>query len=51
MMAAQMIQAGWTDVAVAGGADALCRFTLNGFNTLGILDRQPCQPFDANRRA
>lgn len=50
MMAAQAIRAGMIDVAVAGGADALCRFTLNGFNTLGILDRQPCQPFDANRR-
>ena len=50
MMAAQMIRAGMLDVAVAGGADALCRFTLNGFNTLGILDRQACQPFDAERR-
>ncbi len=50
MMAAQMIRAGMADVAVAGGADALCRFTLNGFNTLGILDRQLCQPFDAARR-
>jgi 3-oxoacyl-[acyl-carrier-protein] synthase-1 len=50
MMAAQMIRAGTLHVAVAGGADALCRFTLNGFNTLGILDRQACQPFDAERR-
>jgi 3-oxoacyl-[acyl-carrier-protein] synthase-1 len=50
MMAAQMIRAGMLDVAVAGGADALCRFTLNGFNTLGILDRQACQPFDGQRR-
>jgi 3-oxoacyl-[acyl-carrier-protein] synthase-1 len=50
MMAAQMIRAGMADVAIAGGADALCRFTLNGFNTLGILDRQPCQPFDGGRR-
>jgi 3-oxoacyl-[acyl-carrier-protein] synthase-1 len=50
MMAAQMIKNGMLDVAVAGGADALCRFTLNGFNTLMILDKQPCQPFDQNRR-
>lgn len=50
MLAAQMIRAGLLDVAVAGGADALSRFTLNGFNTLGILDRQLCQPFDVNRR-
>lgn len=50
MMAAQMIKSGMIDIAVAGGADALCRFTLNGFNTLMILDKQPCQPFDQNRR-
>ncbi|MBL7719722.1 MAG: beta-ketoacyl-[acyl-carrier-protein] synthase family protein [Flavipsychrobacter sp.] len=50
MMAAQMIEAGMLDVAVAGGADCLSRFTLNGFNTLMILDRQQCQPFDNNRR-
>ncbi len=50
MMAAQMIRSGMVDVAIAGGADALCRFTLNGFNTLGILDRQLCQPFDGGRR-
>jgi 3-oxoacyl-[acyl-carrier-protein] synthase-1 len=50
MMAAQAIRAGMADIAVAGGADALCLFTLNGFNTLGILDRSPCQPFDADRR-
>ena len=50
MMATQMIKAGMLDMAIAGGADALCRFTLNGFNTLMILDKQPCQPFDQNRR-
>lgn len=50
MLAGQAIRAGLIDVAVAGGADSLCRFTLNGFNTLGILDRQLCQPFDAGRR-
>lgn len=50
MMAAQMIENGMLDVAIAGGADCLSRFTLNGFNTLMILDKQPCQPFDNNRR-
>ena len=34
---------------VAGGTDALCRFTLNGFNSLSVLDREPCRPFDATR--
>ncbi|OSZ82356.1 beta-ACP synthase [Chitinophagaceae bacterium IBVUCB1] len=50
MMAAQMIGNGMLDIAIAGGADSLSRFTLNGFNTLMILDKQPCQPFDNNRR-
>ena len=50
MMAAQMIEAGMLDIAVAGGADCLSRFTLNGFNTLMILDREPCKPFDNNRK-
>lgn len=50
MMATQMINAGMLDIAIAGGADSMSRFTLNGFNTLMILDKQPCQPFDNNRR-
>jgi len=50
MMAGQMIRAGMLDVALAGGADALSSFTLNGFNSLGILDRELCRPFDANRK-
>jgi len=44
-----MIRAGMLDVAVAGGADALTKFTLNGFNTLMILDNAYCRPFDENR--
>lgn len=50
MMAAKMIEKGMLDVAVAGGADSMSKFTLNGFNTLMILDKEPCQPFDNNRR-
>ncbi len=50
MMATQMIQNDMLDIAIAGGADSMSRFTLNGFNTLMILDRQPCQPFDNDRR-
>jgi len=37
------------DVVVAGGTDALTKFTLNGFNSLMILDKEPCRPFDASR--
>ncbi len=46
---ARMIQAGLLDFALVGGTDALTRFTLNGFNTLMILDRELCRPFDENR--
>ena len=48
-LAARMIKAGMLDVVVAGGTDALTKFTLNGFNSLMILDTQPCRPFDAQR--
>ena len=47
---ARLIKQNMLDVVVAGGADALAKFTLNGFNTLMILDNQFCQPFDENRR-
>lgn len=50
MMGAQMIASGMLDIAIAGGADSLSRFTLNGFNTLMILDRQLCRPFDNERK-
>jgi 3-oxoacyl-(acyl-carrier-protein) synthase len=46
---ARLITQGLLDVVVAGGTDALTRFTLNGFNSLMILDGAPCRPFDASR--
>jgi 3-oxoacyl-(acyl-carrier-protein) synthase len=46
---ARMIRNGLLDVVIAGGADALTKFTLNGFNTLMILDKEFCKPFDQNR--
>jgi 3-oxoacyl-[acyl-carrier-protein] synthase I len=49
-LGARLIKNNILDVVVAGGADALTKFTLNGFNTLMILDEQFCQPFDENRR-
>lgn len=49
LLGARMIRQGVLDVALAGGVDALTAFTLNGFNTLMILDREPCRPFDQNR--
>ena len=50
MLGAKLIRQGILDRVIAGGTDALSRFTLNGFNSLMILDKQPCQPFDENRR-
>ena len=47
---ARLIKHNLLDVVVAGGADALTKFTLNGFNTLQILDKEWCMPFDENRR-
>ncbi len=46
---ARLIKHNVLDVVVAGGTDALTKFTLNGFNTLMILDRQFCKPFDEER--
>ncbi len=44
-----LVRAGLTDIAVVGGSECLTKFHLNGFNTLMILDREPCRPFDASR--
>jgi 3-oxoacyl-[acyl-carrier-protein] synthase-1 len=49
MFGARLIRHGIIDRVLAGGTDALSKFTLNGFNTLMILDKQPCRPFDKNR--
>lgn len=49
MFGARMIERGLLDAVIAGGTDALCRFTLNGFNSLMILDSAPCRPFDESR--
>ncbi|MDR1676557.1 MAG: beta-ketoacyl-[acyl-carrier-protein] synthase family protein [Tannerella sp.] len=37
------------DVVVAGGCECLSRYHVNGFNTLMILDRETCRPFDRRR--
>lgn len=47
---ARLIKQGMLDVVIAGGTDALAKFTINGFNTLMILDEQFCKPFDENRK-
>jgi 3-oxoacyl-[acyl-carrier-protein] synthase-1 len=49
MYGARLIKHNILDAVVAGGTDALTRFTLNGFNTLMVLDDQYCRPFDEKR--
>lgn len=49
MMGADLIKNGTVETAICGGAEALSKFTLNGFNTLLILDREQCRPFDKTR--
>ena len=49
ILGARMIKQGLVKRAVCGGGDALSRFTLNGFNSLKNVDKNPCQPFDQNR--
>jgi len=50
MYGARLIKHNMLDAVIAGGVDALTRFSLNGFNALMILDEQYCKPFDENRK-
>ncbi|MBK9071563.1 MAG: beta-ketoacyl-[acyl-carrier-protein] synthase II [Myxococcales bacterium] len=47
--ALRLIEAGLADAVVVGCADSLCRTTLMGFNSLGILSSSPTRPFSAER--
>lgn len=49
ILGAEMLLSDDADIVIAGGSEALSKFHLNGFNTLMILDRQRCRPFDATR--
>ena len=49
ILGARMIASGEYERVVVGGAECLSKFHLNGFNTLMILDREPCRPMDATR--
>lgn len=50
ILGAEMLKAGEADVVVAGGTEALSVFHLNGFNSLMILDKEHCRPFDETRQ-
>ena len=49
IMGANLIKSGKADAAIVGGTESLSKFHLNGFNSLMILDHEPCKPFDKNR--
>lgn len=46
---ANLIRSGKAERVIAGGTDSVTKFTLNGFNTLMILDKRGCHPFDEHR--
>lgn len=48
--ALDMIRLGYQDVMIAGGVESLCRLTYSGFNSLRLVDADPCRPFDLNRK-
>jgi 3-oxoacyl-[acyl-carrier-protein] synthase-1 len=45
----RLMQSGRCDAAIVGGADSLCRLTLNGFDALESLAPNICNPFSVNR--
>jgi len=47
--ARRLIRSGLADAAVVGGADSLCRMTLNGFGALEALSKSRSNPFSRNR--
>ena len=49
ILGANMICCGEADIVVVGGSECITKFHLNGFNSLMILDTEPCRPFDATR--
>ncbi|SEG68541.1 3-oxoacyl-[acyl-carrier-protein] synthase II [Actinacidiphila yanglinensis] len=44
------IRSGEVDVALCGGADAMCRKTFTGFYRLGTIAPDRCRPFDVDRK-
>lgn len=49
MAGAKLLEHNIADYVIVGGCDALSAFTLNGFKSLMIIDKNFCRPFDENR--
>lgn len=47
--AARLIEQGLADVAIAGGVDTLCAFTIAGFRSLESVSAERCNPLSAHR--
>jgi 3-oxoacyl-[acyl-carrier-protein] synthase-1 len=47
--AQRLIAADVCDAVLAGGVDSLCRMTLHGFNSLGLVSETACTPLDKDR--
>ena len=45
----ERLAAGELDLALAGGAESLCRTTYGGFSCLKAVDTQKCRPFSRDR--
>ncbi len=50
MYGARLLKNGLAKTVIAGGTDALAKFTINGFNALHILSPEICTPFDRDRK-
>jgi 3-oxoacyl-(acyl-carrier-protein) synthase len=50
ILGVNLIRSGRAKRVIAGGADSLSKFTVNGFNALRILSEEPCKPFDEERK-
>jgi 3-oxoacyl-[acyl-carrier-protein] synthase II len=48
--AADLLRAGFADIVLAGGYEALCELVFCGFDSLQALDPDVCMPFDLYRR-
>lgn len=49
LSAKRLLKSGLADAVIVGGADTLCRLTLNGFHGLASLSSHRCNPFSINR--
>lgn len=48
-VAERWLRLGMADAAILAGVDTLCGSVLHGFNSLELVSREPCRPFDAER--